>query len=86
MTHNPRQKKEKEKGKLHTLRIIFKGVTVQKHLARKSTKAKRVEEIHFLALKMQKSLVFFVLFGEFAKAAIEREYLDCHHENQQCTW
>lgn len=75
MTHNPRQKKKKkerkEKGKLHILHIFFKGVTVQKHLARKSTKGKRVEEIHFLALKMQKSLVFFVLFGEFAKAAVE---------------
>lgn len=53
---------KKKKGKLHTLHISFKDITVYKHLGRKSTIAKRFEEIHFLELKMQKSLVFFVLF------------------------
>lgn len=52
----------KKKEELHTLHIFFKDVTVYKHLGRKSTGAKRFEEIHFLELKMQKSRVFFVLF------------------------
>lgn len=52
----------KKKEELHTLHILFKDVTVYKHLGRKSTRAKRFEEIHFLELKMQKSRVFFVLF------------------------
>lgn len=42
--------------------------------------AKKVEEIHFLALKIWKSLILSA-FGEFAKIAVKWEHLGCHHEN-----
>ena len=62
----------KKKKKLNTLHTIFKEVTVHKHRARKSTMAKKVKEIHFLALKMRKSLIiFFVLFQRIAKTTIK---------------
>lgn len=53
MTNKPcnNNKKKRQRSYIHYIHF-FKGTTVHKHLARKSTIAKRVEESHFLELKM----------------------------------
>lgn len=71
--------KKKKKVIFYIHYIIFQR-RVDKLLSGKSKMAKKVEEIHFLALKIWKSLILSA-FGEFAKIAVKWEHLGCHHEN-----